>query len=171
MAAEALDAGREECAGEVARVAVLDADKEGFLRSATSLIQTCGRAARNVEGRVIFYADKETNSIKVTVDEVHRRRALQEVYNAEHGITPETIVKPIREGIEAIYEMDYPEIAGAEALSGEEDEALSWTPKELRGELARLRADMLRAAEELAFEEAASLRDRIKVLERMELRK
>jgi excinuclease ABC subunit B len=67
--------------------------------------------------------------------------------------------------------MDYPEIAGAEALSGEEDEALAWTPKELRGELARLRADMMRAAEELAFEEAASLRDRIKVLERMELRK
>jgi len=156
---------------EVALVAVLDADKEGFLRSTTSLIQTCGRAARNVEGRVIFYADKETDSIKITVDEVHRRRALQEEYNAEHGITPETIVKPIREGIEAIYEMDYPEIAGAEALSGEEDEALSWTPKELRGELARLRADMLRAAEELAFEEAAGLRDRIKVLERMELKR
>ena len=156
---------------EVALVAVLDADKEGFLRSTTSLIQTCGRAARNADGRVIFYADKETDSIRITRDEVHRRRALQEAYNEEHGITPQTIVKPIREGIEAIYEMDYPEIAGAEALSADEDEALSWTPKELRGELARLRSDMLRAAEELAFEEAASLRDRIKVLERMELKR
>jgi len=156
---------------EVALVAVLDADKEGFLRSTTSLIQTCGRAARNVEGRVIFYADKETDSIRITVEEVRRRRELQQTYNSEHGITPQTIVKPVREGIEAIYEMDYPEIAEAGGDDGEVDEARSWTATELRGELARLRADMLRAAEELAFEEAAALRDRIRVLERLELSK
>ena len=156
---------------EVALVAVLDADKEGFLRSKTSLIQTCGRAARNAEGRVIFYADKETDSIRVTVEEVKRRRALQIAYNEEHGITPQTIIKPIREGIEAMYDMDYAEIPEGDFGFGEADEAESWTAAELRGELARLRADMLRAAEELAFEEAASARDRIKVLERIELGK
>ena len=156
---------------EVSLVAILDADKEGFLRSTTSLIQTCGRAARNVEGRVIFYADKETDSIRITVEEVRRRRALQEVYNEEHGITPKTIVKPIRKGIEAIYDMDYPEIADAGIGSGEVDAAQSWTAAEIRGELERLRADMMRAAEELAFEEAATLRDRVRVLERMELAK
>ena len=91
---------------EVALVAVLDADKEGFLRSRTSLIQTCGRASRNEQGRVIFYADKETDSIRFTVEEVGRRRELQEAYNTEHGITPKTIVKPVREGIEALYEME-----------------------------------------------------------------
>ena len=156
---------------EVALVAVLDADKEGFLRSKTSLIQTCGRAARNVEGRVIFYADKETESIRVTVAEVKRRRLLQTAYNEEHGITPQTIIKPIREGIEAMYDMDYAEIPGADLDDGDQDEAHGWTAAELRGELARLRADMLRAAEELAFEEAASVRDRIKVLEKLELGK
>jgi excinuclease ABC subunit B len=154
---------------EVALVAVLDADKEGFLRSRTSLIQTCGRASRNVEGRVILYADKETNSIRVTVDEVSRRRAMQEAYNQEHGITPETIVKPVRKGIEALYDMDYPEIAEAAGLTADSDEAQLWTATELRGELERLRADMYRSAEELAFEEAAALRDRIQVLERLEL--
>jgi excinuclease ABC subunit B len=154
---------------EVALVAVLDADKEGFLRSRTSLIQTCGRASRNVEGRVILYADKETNSIRVTVDEVSRRRAMQEAYNQEHGITPETIVKPVRKGIEALYDMDYPEIAEAAGLTADSDEAQLWTVTELRGELERLRADMYRSAEELAFEEAATLRDRIQVLERLEL--
>jgi excinuclease ABC subunit B len=156
---------------EVALVAVLDADKEGFLRSKTSLIQTCGRAARNVEGRVIFYADKETESIRVTVTEVKRRRLLQTAYNEEHGITPQTIIKPIREGLEAMYDMDYADIPGADLDDGDQDEAQGWTAAELRGELARLRADMLRAAEELAFEEAASVRDRIKVLEKLELGK
>jgi excinuclease ABC subunit B len=91
---------------EVALVAVLDADKEGFLRSTTSLIQTCGRAARNVEGRVILYADRETDSIKRTLDVVERRRVLQTAYNAQHGITPRTIIKPVRNSIEALYDMD-----------------------------------------------------------------
>jgi len=92
---------------EVALVAVLDADKEGFLRSATSLIQTCGRAARNVEGRVLFYADRETDSIRTTMCEVARRRTLQAAYNTERGIVPETIIKPVRDSIEALYDMDY----------------------------------------------------------------
>ncbi|QDU67933.1 excinuclease ABC subunit UvrB [Engelhardtia mirabilis] len=154
---------------EVALVGVLDADKEGFLRSATSLIQTCGRAARNVEGRVILYADKETNSIRVTREEVERRRAVQQAYNAEHGITPRTIIKPIRDSIEALYEMDYsaPELPGEGASRVAEGAKL--TPAEIREALERLRGDMYRAAEELRFEDAAKLRDEVKALEQREL--
>jgi excinuclease ABC subunit B len=155
---------------EVALVAVLDADKEGFLRSTTSLIQTCGRAARNVEGRVIMYADKITRSMQICMDEVTRRRALQTIYNAEHGIVPQTIIKPIRDSIESLYEMDYADVVPAPVKdAADDDPALSLTPKELRGEIQRLRADMLRAAAELAFEEAARLRDRLKQLESLEL--
>ena len=157
---------------EVALVAVLDADKEGFLRSATSLIQTCGRAARNVEGRVIFYAEHETRSIRSTVDEVERRRERQRSYNAEHGIVPRTIIKPVRDSIEALYEMDYtgPELEVAEDGGlAEADPARSWSAGKLRGEIAKLNDDMLRAAEELRFEEAAKLRDRLKFLQGLEL--
>jgi excinuclease ABC subunit B len=153
---------------EVALVAVLDADKEGFLRSSTSLIQTCGRAARNAEGRVLFYAEQETDSIRATMQEVERRRERQAAYNAEHGIQPRTIIKPVRDSIEALYELDY----SAPALEAQ-DQALQpaarLSPEELRGELARLRDDMLRAAAELRFEEAATLRDRLKQLEELEL--
>ena len=157
---------------EVALVAVLDADKEGFLRSTTSLIQTCGRAARNVEGRVLFYADKQTDSIKATMEEVGRRRERQVEYNAQHGIEPRTIIKPVRDSIEALYEMDYVEPTprgAARVAEGPVDEAVSWDTARLRGALARLREDMLRAADELRFEEAASLRDRVKQLEAIEL--
>jgi excinuclease ABC subunit B len=156
---------------EVALVAVLDADKEGFLRSTTSLIQTCGRAARNADGRVILYADRVTASMQVCIDEVTRRRELQTAYNAERGITPRTILKPIREGIEALYEMDYVEPAaqGGGAARVAEDPAASLGDRELRAEIARVRADMQRAAEELAFEEAARLRDRLRELEALEL--
>ncbi len=156
---------------EVALVAVLDADKEGFLRSTTSLIQTCGRAARNAEGRVILYADKVTRSMQVCIDEVDRRRVLQEQFNAEQGITPATIIKPIRDGIEAMYEMDYsdPAVALGGASKVAEDPALEWKPKRLRAEIEKLRADMLRAAGELQFEEAARLRDRLSELEALEL--
>ncbi len=154
---------------EVALVAVLDADKEGFLRSSTSLIQTCGRAARNAEGRVIFYAEKRTASIDETLGVVERRREKQAAYNAARGIVPRTIIKPVRDSIEALYEMDY---TGPE-LSDERDEdapvEAEWDADKLRGELARLRDDMLRAASELRFEEAARLRDRIKKLEKLEL--
>jgi len=155
---------------EVALVAVLDADKEGFLRSATSLIQTCGRAARNVEGRVLFYADRETDSIRATMGEVERRRALQLAYNEEHGIVPETIIKPVRDSIEAIYEMDYtaPGLSDEDA-GGEAERARSWDVERLRGEIARIGDEMRHAAEELRFEEAAKLRDRLRELERLEL--
>jgi excinuclease ABC subunit B len=156
---------------EVALVAILDADKEGFLRSTTSLIQTCGRAARNVEGRVIFYADRVTDSMRRAIDEVERRRKVQTAYNTEHGIVPKTIVKAIRESLEAMYEMDYAEVADIAADRVAEDPAAAWDPERLRGEIEKLRADMLRSAEELRFEEAAKLRDRLKQLESLELKR
>ena len=156
---------------EVALVAVLDADKEGFLRSTTSLIQTCGRAARNVEGRVIFYADATTDSMRTTMEEVQRRRTIQQAYNGEHGITPRTILKPIREGIEALYEMDYPETPAAAPASQVAEETFEWSAERLGGEIAKLRADMLLAAQELRYEEAASMRDRLSELEAIELRR
>jgi excinuclease ABC subunit B len=157
---------------EVALVGVLDADKEGFLRSTTSLIQTCGRAARNVEGRVILYADRETDSIRAPVSEVERRRERQTAYNAEHGIVPQTILKPIRDSIEALYDMDYVEVEPAPAAKGErvaEDPARAWPVEKLRGEVLRLREEMLHAAEELRFEDAARMRDRLHELEQLEL--
>jgi excinuclease ABC subunit B len=156
---------------EVALVAVLDADKEGFLRSRTSLVQTCGRSSRNAEGRVIFYADRVTGSMQETIDEVHRRRARQVAYNDEHGIVPKTIIKPVRDSIEALYDMDYsgPDLDAGTGGAGAADPAREWSTEELRGELARLRDDMRHAAEELRFEEAAKLRDRIRELEGLEL--
>jgi len=160
---------------EVALVAILDADKEGFLRGATSLIQTCGRAARNVEGRVIFYADKVTASMQAAIDEVTRRRITQEIWNTEQGIIPRTILKPIRAGIEALYEMDFasipdvPEAPGDLARIRAEDDPRQWPLPRLRGEIARTRADMLLAANELRFEAAAKLRDTLSELEKIEL--
>ncbi len=155
---------------EVALVAVLDADKEGFLRSATSLIQTCGRAARNVEGRAIFYADRETDSIRATVGEVTRRRKVQEEYNRVHGIEPKTIIKPVRDSIESLYEMDYVELEPAiERGKKSKDPASTWSLDRLRGEITKLREDMYRASNELRFEDAAKLRDRLGELEKLEL--
>ncbi|MCK6444857.1 MAG: excinuclease ABC subunit UvrB [Planctomycetes bacterium] len=154
---------------EVALVAVLDADKEGFLRSTTSLVQTCGRAARNVAGRAIFYADKETDSIRATVAEVTRRRKLQEEYNARHGIVPQTILKPVRDSIEAIYEMDYVEVDVPDSKSKKKSDAAGWSIERLRGEIAKLREEMYHAANELRFEDAAKLRDRVSELEKLEL--
>jgi len=159
---------------EVALVAILDADKEGFLRGQTSLIQTCGRAARNVEGRVIFYADKETRSMRVALDEVDRRRVTQMVWNEEHGLVPKTIFKPIRDGIEALYEMDYPsvpEIPDLGAVADAEDAPSMWPTARLNGEIAKTRADMLVAANELRFEEATKLRDWLRELEDVALRR
>ena len=149
---------------EVALVAILDADKEGFLRSTRSLIQTCGRAARNVDGRVLMYADVETGSIRATLAETARRRAAQLAYNAAHGITPETVRKSLRSILDDIAEKDYPELPlAAEAL--EEYRA----PAELQAEIGRLRAAMLQAAAALEFEQAAALRDRMILLEKQEL--
>jgi len=149
---------------EVALVAILDADKEGFLRSARSLIQICGRAARNVDGRVIMYADTVTRSMQACIDETGRRRAAQLVYNAEHGITPETVKKSLRTILEDIAEKDYVELP----LVAEEEGEYR-TPAELRREIERVKKEMLKAAADLEFEKAAELRDRMLVLERQEL--
>jgi excinuclease ABC subunit B len=138
---------------EVSLVAILDADKEGFLRSETSLIQTIGRAARNVNAKVILYADRVTDSMRNAIEETSRRRAMQEQYNQEHGITPETIKKNIRAGIEQTLAAH----RQANAAIGRVDESAVIT-EEYLGELE---AEMYKAAEELDFERAAALRDRI----------
>jgi len=150
---------------EVSLVAILDADKEGFLRSARSLIQTCGRAARNVNGRVLMYADSVTRSMQACIEETERRRAKQLAWNAEHGITPETIKKGIRSILESIEEKDYFTPPGGVAESGEEYIA----PKDIPKLVKKLRKEMLAAAKALDFETAARLRDRVKKLEGMEL--
>jgi len=138
---------------EVSLVAILDADKEGFLRSETSLMQTIGRSARNVDARVILYADTITESMRLAVDETRRRRALQEEYNTTHGITPETVRKEIRAGIEA--EAVSRAVAFDAVGQGDDDKRRT---TEL---LEQLEADMMQAAAELDFERAAHLRDRI----------
>jgi len=117
---------------------------------------------------VIFYAERRTESINLTVNEVERRRARQTTYNQENGIVPRTIIKPVRDSIEALYEMDYvgPTLDEDERAP---DPAQGWDADKLRGESARVRDDMLRAASELRFEEAARLRDRLKELEKLEL--
>jgi len=141
---------------EVSLVAILDADKEGFLRSETSLIQTIGRAARNVNAKVILYADRVTESMRRAIDETERRRALQEAYNKEHGITPETIKKSIRSGIES----EAAAHAKANAAVGRTDEA-EYITEEYLNEMEK---EMLAAADALEFERAASIRDRIEQL-------
>ena len=138
---------------EVALVAILDADKEGFLRSESSLMQTIGRSARNVDARVILYADTVTEAMQQAIDETRRRRALQEAYNTEHGITPETIRKEIRSGIEA----EAASRAAAFRAVGQGEEEQQRTAELVE----QLEADMMQAAAELDFERAASLRDRI----------
>jgi excinuclease ABC subunit B len=138
---------------EVSLVTILDADKEGFLRSETSLIQTIGRAARNVNAKVILYADKVTNSMQRAIDETLRRRALQEKYNEEHGITPETICKNIRMGIESEAQAH----RQANAAVGREEDSQYITEEYLD----ELEVEMLTAAENLEFERAAAIRDRI----------
>jgi excinuclease ABC subunit B len=149
---------------EVSLVAILDADKEGFLRSGGSLIQTAGRAARNVNGRVIMYADTITASMKSAIGETDRRRTLQGAYNAEHGITPESVVREIDDVLSSVYERDY---MAAPALRAEGD--VFRTQADLDAEIARLERDMKAAAANLDFERAASLRDRLKTLRSREL--
>lgn len=149
---------------EVALVAILDADKEGFLRSTTSLIQTIGRAARNADGRVILYADTVTKSIKAALDETDRRRDKQMAYNAEHGITPKTIIKDVKNYLER---EDKPDGKGAKKAAAAQ--AMLLDPKALDKDLAALRKEMFKAAEELEFERAAQLRDRIREVEALQL--
>jgi excinuclease ABC subunit B len=149
---------------EVSLVAVLDADKEGFLRSERSLIQTIGRAARNVNGTVILYADTVTDSMRRAIDETNRRRHLQEQFNREHGITPQTVKKAIQESLIEICDSDYVTIPVA--AEGEEEYR---TAEDLSRAVARLRREMRDAAKDLEFERAAELRDRLQHLEAREI--
>ena len=150
---------------EVSLVAIFDADKEGFLRSARSLIQTCGRAARNVNGRVVLYADKVTRSMRLAMNETERRRVLQAGYNREHGITPETIKSSIKDILASIYETDYCTVDAAA-----EEESAEYVPAfEVPALIKSLRKEMESAVKKLDFERAAELRDRIKELEDREL--
>jgi excinuclease ABC subunit B len=145
---------------EVSLVAILDADKEGFLRSGGSLIQTMGRAARHVEGMAILYADKVTESMKTAMDETDRRRALQEAYNKEHNITPESIRKNIGDLLSSVYEADY---AGVPEVAETPEERFR-TVEDLDKEIRVLEKQMRELAKALEFEQAARLRDRIKEL-------
>ena len=139
---------------EVSLVAILDADKEGFLRSERSLIQTIGRAARNTEGKVIMYADELTDSMEKAISETNRRRKIQEEYNKEHGITPKTIKKSVRDIIKASI---------VEDISSEYKIDKDETPEDI---INRLTDEMLSAAQAMEFEKAAELRDKIKELEK-----
>ena len=143
---------------EITLVAILDADKEGFLRSETSLVQTIGRAARNVDGHVIMYADTITDSMRHAIDETNRRRKIQDAYNKEHGITPQSIKKDIRD----LISLDTGESVTAKKEREKDPESM--TKKELNAEIARLTKKMNKAAMELNFEEAAVLRDELKEL-------
>ncbi len=145
---------------EVSLVAILDADKEGFLRSAGSLIQTIGRCARNLNGRAILYADRMTDSMKQALDETNRRRAIQEAYNTENGITPESIIRPLDMTLVAIVGADYTDLTGAEA-DGIPDFK---SQEELDAYIGKLESDMREAAKRFEFEKAAKLRDTIKEL-------
>jgi excinuclease ABC subunit B len=148
---------------EVAVVAILDADKEGFLRSGTSLVQTAGRAARNVRGRVLFYADAITDSMRFAMSETARRRSIQEAYNREHGVEPATIIKQVNSPLVRMSRLDYydalstpigPELPDAESL---------------RARIADLEKAMKAAARELDFERAASLRDELRSLRELQI--
>ncbi len=145
---------------EITLVAILDADKEGFLRSETSLVQTIGRAARNVDGHVIMYADTMTQSMQNAIDETNRRRKIQDEYNKKHGITPETIRKEVRD----IISLEVAEETEDAKAKKNQKEPESMTKKELKEEIARLSKRMNKAAAELNFETAAELRDEIKKL-------
>jgi excinuclease ABC subunit B len=149
---------------EVSLVAILDADKEGFLRSERSLIQTCGRAARNVRGEVIFYADHLTPSMEAAIAETNRRRHLQQEYNQRNHITPETIQSRIKDVLSSVYEADYVTVPAAA------EETLPYLTEDPDKLLARLKNEMQQAAKKLEFERAAALRDRIRELEKVELR-
>ncbi len=149
---------------ECALVAILDADKEGFLRSQTSLIQTIGRAARNIDGRVILYADTMTNSLQKAIDETNRRRAKQQAWNETHNITPQSIKRGIGKVLESVFEQDYVTVAPVKDTAVAE-----FVGKDLKAAIAELEKRMRSAAADLEFEEAARLRDEIRRLEALDL--
>lgn len=149
---------------EVSLVAVFDADKEGFLRSATSLIQTFGRAARNINGKVILYADNFTDSMKVAIEETSRRRRIQQEYNSSHGITPQSITKAIDEILTSVYERDY-----VDFTSISEDKEILISPEKRKKRMLELEKLMKNAAAKLDFEKAAFYRDELTRLKKREL--
>ncbi len=158
---------------EVSLVAVLDADKEGFLRSERSLVQTCGRAARNAEGAVILYADKVTRSMKYTIDETNRRRSIQDIYNKAHGIVPTTIISGIKDSIvehlkASGWEEDPEATTGGQFVTSEPT-TVYHTVDDLQAEIVQLEKKMLEAAEKLEFEAAAAYRDQINSLKMLEI--
>jgi len=153
---------------EVALVAILDADKEGFLRSERSLIQTIGRAARNVEGRAVLYADRVTNSMARAIDETERRRAIQQDYNTEHGIVPRTVVRDVDDPLAAMKSAPKSRAQRERERGGPRPAQPAPEPvklSELPQTLRRLRLEMKAAAEKLEFERAAEIRDRLRSLE------
>ncbi|BCO09173.1 hypothetical protein GF1_15490 [Desulfolithobacter dissulfuricans] len=158
---------------EVSLVAILDADKEGFLRSERSLVQTCGRAARNAGGMVILYADRVTRSMQYTIDETNRRRAIQDAYNREHGIEPRTIISAVKDSM-----TEHLKASGWEGQSADRDPGLLEAAEpeldyrdlgDLRSRIRELEKKMHEAAAELEFEEAAMYRDQVKKLKQLEL--
>jgi excinuclease ABC subunit B len=148
---------------EVAVVAILDADKEGFLRSETSLIQTAGRAARNVRGRVLFYADTTTDSMRRAMEETSRRRTIQEAWNREHGVEPASIVKEVSSPLVRLSNLDY-----HDALVPVSRDSLP-DPESLRRRIAELEKQMRAAAKDLEFEKAAALRDELRALRELQI--
>jgi excinuclease ABC subunit B len=144
---------------EVSLVAILDADKEGFLRSGGALIQTSGRAARHVNGRVIMYADRVTDAMRMALSETERRRRIQAAYNVKHGITPASIVRQIDDVLTSVYERDYVTVG----TSGDAPEVFR-TQAQIDARIAQVNRDMRAAAANLEFEKAAALRDELKRL-------
>lgn len=154
---------------EVSLVAITDADKEGFLRSERSLIQTIGRAARNAQGKVILYADVETDSIKKSMAETSRRRKIQMEHNRKHGITPETVKKKIKEGLGNLFDGSLGTVTLSDSGNNKKLELLNKKPEEVQKAITKLKEKMRKLAADLEFEEAAKLRDEIKRLELLDL--
>ncbi len=150
---------------EVSLVGIFDADKEGYLRAERSLLQTIGRAARNVDGTVILYADKITDSMKKAMDETNRRREKQQAYNEAHGITPETIRKGIRDILASIYERDYVDVTTDDPELKLPKHLRAIDDKQMNVELEKMKAEMWQASKDLNFEKAAALRDQIATAE------